>query len=383
VAVGADTVVDLLTRTAPLLTVDGAAPRTSPLAAWKLALARASADQASYLGVVLARWQRTWNRASADLAAFVDLTCAGAAGTLLLSPHQVRALWRALDRAGLRGRVAVAVPRPAFPGREQVLLVGDRTLVVPPDPEPALRTMDMGPTAFVLAMFLILGHSLPTLEAVPLWATAPLAAAAGGLAWWSHRHLARRGHEGYHEVIAAALLLGAADAVVSTLTMRSPFPDHVAGVPGAVFPAWFAPLYLIYARDVSAPVRLAYGGLALLIVAAGFALLPGPFPAWHGPVALIWPAASVLMSLGLRDVFDRDAADFRAELAAARERAVATAFQRGRALVIELAAAAAAQTRGDFAAIRSRLEGDVAVEADRRLREVDARLTALRESASA
>jgi hypothetical protein len=378
VAAGADTVVDLLTRTAPLLAVDGASPRPSPLAAWKLALAQASADHASYLRVVLARWQRTWNRASPDLASYVHLTCAGESGLLLLSPHQVQALGQALDECDLRGRVTVAVPRPALPGRRQVLLVGDRELVVPPDPQPALRTMDVGPTAFVLATFLYLGHSLPALEAVPLWAACPSAAAAAGLAWWSHRHLAREGHAGYHEVIAAALLLGACDAVVSTLTMRNPYPDGLAGVPGAVFPAWFAPLLLIYARDLSGSARVIYGGLALAVVAASFALLPGPVPPWQVPVALIWPAASVMMSLGLRDFLDRDAADFRAELASARAAAVASAFRRGRRLVTELAAAAAEQTRRDYAAIRTRLDGDVAAEVDRRLQEADARLTALR-----
>jgi hypothetical protein len=240
--------------------------------------------------------------------------------------------------------------------------------------------MDIGPTAFVLATFLILGHALPTLEAVPLWAAGPMAAAAAGLAWWSHRYVTRRGTDGYGAVIGAALFLGACDAAISTLTMRNPFPDHLAGVPGAVFPAWFAPLYLIYGRDLSRPVRLWYGGLAVAIVAASFALLPRPIPLWHVPVALIWPAASVAICLGLRSVLDRDAADFGAELAAARERAVITAFGRGRALVIELVAAAAAEARTDFAAVRSRLEGRVAAEAERRLREVETRLAALRDT---
>jgi hypothetical protein len=49
-------------------------------------------------------------------------------------------------------------------------------------------------------------------------------------------------------------------------------------------------------------------------------------------------------------------------------------------LVIELVAAAAAELRMDYAAVRSRLEGGIAAEAERHLREVDARLAALRET---
>jgi hypothetical protein len=103
-------------------------------------------------------------------------------------------------------------------------------------------------------------------------------------------------------------------------------------------------------------------------------------PAWQVPVALIWPAAAFLICLGLRDVLDRDAADVNAELEAARHQAVRRAFRRGRALVIELAAGAAAQAWSDYEAVRRRLDPRIAAEAERRLYEVDARLAVLGET---
>src|SRR5205085_7919059 len=150
VAAGADSVVDLLTRTTPLLSAGGAGLPPSRMAAWKLALAEASAGQASYLGVALARWQRLRNSLGHDLREDVELRCLEGAGAILLSPAQAVALDRALDGLRLRGPQAVAVPDPAPAGREQALLVGGRRVTLPADPTPSAPSLDPGPIALLL-----------------------------------------------------------------------------------------------------------------------------------------------------------------------------------------------------------------------------------------
>jgi len=96
----------------PLLSAGGAPLPPSRLAAWKQALAEASAGQASYLGVAVSRWQRRRNSMSPDLAADVELHCLDGAGTLLLSPAQADELDRILDGLTLCGDEAISRARP-------------------------------------------------------------------------------------------------------------------------------------------------------------------------------------------------------------------------------------------------------------------------------
>lgn len=63
VAMGADSIIDLLSRTDPLLPPATAGEMIGvitgrQLAAWKLSLATTTARHAAYLGLILAQWQR-------------------------------------------------------------------------------------------------------------------------------------------------------------------------------------------------------------------------------------------------------------------------------------------------------------------------------------
>ncbi|MCP9951168.1 hypothetical protein LUX33_23940 [Actinomadura madurae] len=112
VAMGADSVVDLLVRTAPLVTTFERDPEPLPFGAWKARLAEASGRQATYLGVALLRWQSLYNSRSPDLSADADLRPGPGAGTLLLSSAQTSHLEARLDALRPRGTVEVTVPRP-------------------------------------------------------------------------------------------------------------------------------------------------------------------------------------------------------------------------------------------------------------------------------
>ena len=377
VAAGADSIVDLLSRTTPLLSAGGAPLPPSRLAAWKLALAEASAGQASYLGVVLARWQRLRNSMSPDLRSDVELRCPDAAGTLLLSPAQAEGLDRVLDGLSLSGVESVAAPSPAPAGREQLLFVGGRRVVLPADPKPAAPSLDLGPFALLLGAGTILSQSPPRTDEVPYQLTFPLAVAAGLLALWAYWRIDRRGPAAHASVLLAALALGAVDAALATLAMQNPYTDHLARFPFLLFLTWLGPMLVVYWRDLSRPVRwLALGGAAAAVL-AGFALLPHAVPVSHLVVAAVWPACMFLVSLRLRDMLGQDESDVAVELALRQEAAIDAAYRRGQRLVADLVRAAADDAEKAYQELRGGLPPAVAAEFERRLTEVGTRLARL------
>jgi len=133
VAMGADSVVDLLARTTPLLALPGGPPVASELSRWKAALAAECSRRATYLGVALANWQHRHNSATPDLAADVDLRPVGVAGTVLLSASQAAQLERSLDLLGIRGLVPVRARTAGHVGSEVVVHAGRHHLVLPAD----------------------------------------------------------------------------------------------------------------------------------------------------------------------------------------------------------------------------------------------------------
>src|SRR5262249_43589355 len=234
-----------------------------------------------------------------------------------------------LDGLDLCGVEPVSVPDPEPAGREQVLLVGGRRVVLPADPRPAAPPLDVGPVALVLGATSFLTQSLPRGDGVPLPVTLLLAAAAVGLAWWAHRR-AERGGPGRSGVLVAALVLGAADAVLATVTMRNPATDHLTRFPFLLFLIWFGPLLILYAPDLTDRARWLLVGGAGATVATGFALLHVAAPAGPGLVALVWPASANLACLGLRDILARDEADAAAALERRHATAVEGAYRQGR-----------------------------------------------------
>ncbi len=378
VAAGADSIVDLLSRTTPLLSAGGAPLPPSRLAAWKLALAEASAGQASYLGVVLARWERLRNSMSPDLRSDVELRCLDSAGTLLLSPAQAEGLDRILDGLSLSGIESVAAPSPAPAGREQVLFIGGTRVVLPADPTPAAPSLDLGPFALLIAAGTFLSQSPPHTDEVPYLVTVPLAVAAGVLALWAHWRIDRWGPAAHTGVLLAALALGAADAVLATLTMHNAYTDHLARFPFLLFLTWLGPMLVVYWRDLSLPVRWLASGGAAAVAVTGYTLLPHAVPVSHLVVAAVWPACTILVCLRLRDMLGQDESGVAAELAHRQEAAIDGAYRRGRRLVVDLVEAAADDAGRAYREVRAELPSAVAEEFERRLTEVGARLAALR-----
>jgi hypothetical protein len=372
VAMGADSVVDLLVRTAPLIARYEPAPIPAPFSGWKATLAEACGRQSTYLGVALMRWQRLYNARSPDLSTDVDLRISPGAGTLLLSPAQTRDLERRLEEMGLRGVVPVDVPRLGAPGQRQEVIIGDRVLTIPADPRPRTWPITAAPIAFVGGAMTVLVQSVPIWEAVPLWLTGPIALLNLIAAWWSHRNADPDPAEAASRVIPVALLLGTLQAVVTSVAMRTG-SDRL---PFLFFLHWAAPLVYVHARDLRRSRRpFVVVGLAA-VAGAGALAMPVSFSVVGAVIGLFWIAPPLLTIIGVRDILDQDVADMHAQRGRMHDLAVRDGFHRGRLLVVDLTADAVDQLRGRYRALGDTVPRHMGEEIERRLEEAGTMLAA-------
>ncbi len=206
VAMGADSVVDLLTRTEPLLRAleerlgPGPAQRdpaglagptgtARALSEWKAELATATAGKAAYLGTLLARWGRT--RSAHDLSRDLVLDLSPGAGTTLVSATQAEWLTRRLDELALEGTQNVAVPDGVEPGAPFVLGIGHHLLDVPGDPEPPVRGFEQAPVLLAFgALWSVVAARHENEDAG--WAVVPGVAGSLLLAGWAQLRVRAR-----------------------------------------------------------------------------------------------------------------------------------------------------------------------------------------------
>lgn len=232
VAMGADSVVDLLTRTEPLLRVleeqhlevgtghpDGS-PRSGTaraLSAWKSELATSTAGQAAYLGTLLTRWGRS--RSAHDLSRDLVLDLSPGAGTALISATQAEWITRRLDELGLEGMQNVAVPDGIEPGSSFVLGVGHHLLDVPADPEPPVRGYEHAPVLLALGgLWSVVAARKGNEDAG--WAVLPGTLGSVGLALWAHLRVRSRRPAVDARLLGALMVLGTVHGVTVALLQR-------------------------------------------------------------------------------------------------------------------------------------------------------------------
>jgi hypothetical protein len=376
VAMGADTIVDLITRTWPLLP-QAARADGNLLARWRQQLAEDGARDATYLGTALLRWAKQRNDADPDLSHDVIFHLPPGEGTLLLSAHQATTMDQILHALAPRGQTCVSVVATRPLGQRQHLRIGDTIVVLPADPPAAAPLIDPGPVIIALSGLAALNQSWPTFEAVPWPATTLVAATAAPLAWWAHHAVSRRGPAGYPTVLVAVLILGAIDAVVATLLMRNPAANGLHRLPCLHVLYALGPLLVIYSDRLRRRWLAAATGAAALIVGTGVWLQPTPLAAVD-LADLAWPAAFLLAALGIQRSLRHDTATLAATLARDRNTATDLAYQTGRRSVIDLVDHEAQRLAAARHSHRDTTDPDLATEIDHRLTEITHRLHTLR-----
>jgi hypothetical protein len=382
VATGADTVVDLLSRTTPLLSSPlGSATVGRMLADWRQSLAASTAEHATYLGIALVRWQRRHNESQPDLSADVTLEITEGHGTILLSRDQAAWLEALLDKLGLRGAVrveAVDIVEARQPNQPRRLRVGERTLDIPADPSPGLVPFDIGPLGF-LASSMWFGDTLLPGEIDPsVWAVGPGVAAGPLLAIWAHRQVGRRGEAAHVHVLFAALGHALVHAAAATGTMRNTRnPEGIQRFPSLGGINMLVMMVPLYWGDLDRSERVwAIAGMGA-ILAMGLLLFPGRIQWSHVIAELLWPAAAFYSMATMRSQLELEAKQLSAELADSDVAIVANAFAEGRSYVLGLVSETRYAAHRDLAAVWEQLDERLRAEAARRLNEVDKRLEEL------
>ena len=352
VAMGVDSVVDLICRTTPLLDASGC--RSLPgrmLATWKQSLAENSSAQATYLGVAVARWQHRHNAQSPDLRADVVCDIADGLGSMLLSAHQSRWLDGALDGLTLRGlvRVTVAEPDKAWqPNRSRELLVNGAPLRLPAEPGAAVVPFDPGPLGFLAAAMWTLDSLNKETEADPR-AVLPVALGQVVLAAWADWAVDTWGDRSHPAIVRAAVASGFVQTIATTATMRRRVDD--TGIQRFPFLATVnvvSMLVTLYARDLTPKQLEKVGGGLVATSVLGLVLAPKPI-AWVDFFSgLLWTMASVAAMARMDDLFDQDARALSAELVERDTGRQHEAFAAGQALPLRLVLEAQKTVRSEW-----------------------------------
>ena len=382
VAMGADTVVDLLSRTTPLLAeADTSMASSRMLADWRQSLAARTSLRATYLGVALVRWQRLHNEAHHLLASDVTLDLAPGQGAILLSAQQSSALDAALDELSLHGTVAASVMDIAAahqPNQPIQLDVGGHLVTIPADPMPGLVPFDIGPIGFLASSLYFVDNLAPGECEPNPWAVAPTVAAGPLLAMWAHRQVTRRGPQSHPQVLAAALAHAMIHSVTSTGTMAS--TRNAAGVQRFPFLGGVNMLSVMvptYWPDLDRRQRVLVLGGLVSIVGVGLVLFPEPLQWTHVAAELLWPLAALVSMFSIGTQHDADSRTFADELDRSAADRLEAAFLEGRSFVLGLVSGARYRARQQLNSVGLGLDPRTRIEVTRRLDEVDERLAAL------
>ena len=343
VAMGACSVVDQLTPIAMIVGATGGSDALGRVrSGWKSELAAQSRRHALYLDEAVRLWEHEHND-DPDLSNYAIATVEEGDGTELLTGYQARALIELLDGLKLRGRVYVrlAERRPTSdrrPGRQLVILVDGTAIEVPADPRVPIVNLNVGPPVMLFAAWAALMPARKQDGGVPVGIAATCAGLWLAGARYSLRHTtdetaARQFTVGF----ALAALQGALYARTARCPRRPDGTQRYHGSYGA------APLLLLAAGNRDRMTRrerraalAALGSLAL----ASYRLADVPRSLVDFAAAWAWPMAAAVGSTGVRAATERQAAALVRSLEAEDDREERTAYQAGRAAVLELVSAA-------------------------------------------
>lgn len=381
VAIGADTVLDLLIRTVPIIGLPAEGSVLHKLnSAWKASLAEAIGERAVFLGSALLRWERMHNQ-HPELSGLVTFDPAPGVGTILLTASQAHALRKRLDLLGLGGLVPVGVdhrPAKALPGDALTLIVGDWHVEIPADTTETVRPVDPGPLSLAVLALVSCGTATPDHGGAPVWSVAIPAATVIGMAPRVSRVL------GDDPDSNAALWLSLGFAVVHAELMARVLPECLAP------PADGTRTYPMIGALTGAAVisqfnwdrlsnrdRVALAAIAAAILVRGWTHVPRPrnFGAAIGDAS--WLVAATVNGRILKSRMNEVASDVASVLQSTSREAAAQARGEGHRFVIDYLRRALSEGRAHADLVRDTLDDRLFAEAIRRLGEAERMLAEL------
>jgi hypothetical protein len=377
VAMGADTVVDLLCRTTPLFSGGLRDEESSVLADWKASLAATTAGKAAYLQTTLLSWQQRRNL-HPDLSAAVLFSVPEGDGAIVLTGVQPALLVAALENMDLRGRVQVRaadLTDVQAPGRAVQLIVNDIEVALPADRSERFAPLDPGPAALLITALWFLTEMLPNSADVPMTALLPQTVLAILGSVFAHRRVTQEGNDAHGSVLTILVGLEALHAVLATVTMREPLTaEGIRRYPSLDGLIGFLLLAPHYFKDVPANQRAALGLAGGVGALVGLALTPRPRHLSHWLLEMMWPVSAMLAMVGMRTALEHEADVLQAQLETANYERATASFRAGRASVLAMVAAACSASRRRFDEVSKDLADDVRAVVGHRLDDLDKRL---------
>ncbi|MGY6501076.1 MAG: hypothetical protein ACXIVQ_09340 [Acidimicrobiales bacterium] len=367
IALGRGVVFDEIQRAAALIDLTLRSPRPSnPAGVWKAELAETTRGAFSYAGDVLGGWQARHNTTSPDLRTVVRLDLPAGQAHTILARTQADELEAALDRADLRGTVAVEVHsrRDAV----EVVLPERRVVLAVPLGHPRIA-FDPVPGAFLWSALWLWVAGAAGREHVPRWAAAGPAAVAVAMAVGSHRLGARHAGRASRPVVTAwSAGLTLASTALHTRTMRNTHGHgDISRYPYSLALRGFGLVALLAWSELDGRHRVGTAAAAAATVAMAWQLSPEPRSGRELIAELAWPLQSVALGGSLIASIDDEANRLGGEMRADDLRALEQARAKGRVDTIDVAARCLADAETALGDCVADLPPDIATEVRRRL----------------
>lgn len=368
VAMGASSVVDMLTPVAMMLDAAGAGSALAEVrSGWKTSVAEQTARHAMYLDQSLRLWQEAHND-HPDLSRDVFVTVAEGDGTTLLTSYQSDALARTLEALDLRGEVRVSLrdtrrSDERRPGRPFELLVAGRAVLVPADPGVGIVPFNPTPLVMLFGGWAALMPIRKRDGAVPpAWAGISSVLYLLAAARFVGRE-AGSTSDTWAVPVLMAVAQGAIDGRSARVRRNSAGAHLFHGTFG------IAPAALIVSAGwsrMSVGQRRAAIGSLLGVAAGAYAIAEKPKSLLDLACALASPAAALVGGTGVTNAISRQTEVVREELSAEDDAIETASFEEGRQSVIGLVREALGEA-GDLFASRNDLAPEVRANIELRL----------------
>jgi hypothetical protein len=363
--------IDVLQRATALLDLgaSGSQRRRDLAGAFKADVAKAARSHATYLRDALMLWQ-TGHNSQPQLSRTVSIELAADDGTILLSARQVGRLHAELNRLDPAGRVWVAAAdrsQASHPYGDRDLKIDSSIVALPGDTPTRAWTFDAIPTAFLMGIGWLLQPMGKHREAVPFSATVVPLAMTIGAAAWSARHADRHGTATPGVAVGLSFATTVAYTVTATRAMRNPRTNTVSRFPWTLALQGYELVRSSVSTDLDTGQRRRAATGTAAIIGLGWALTPRPRSVLALAAELQWVVGTVMGARQLQGAIHNCADQLAQKMSEQDDRAIAVAYQRGRASANATIAAALA-TAGEALTNASRnLDPELRAEAERRL----------------
>jgi hypothetical protein len=330
----------------------------------KQSMADMTRASGAYLSDAVAQWQALHNTVAVDLRSVVRIEVPVRHRTDVLSAHQVANLNRFLDEVDPRGQVTLAVEP------DRITLAG-RSLPMVMMAPPAMLYFDPLPVGLLMTAAWMAAPTGAVREHLR-WSSAglPVAIAAGGAAL-ALKQSSDRSHAGHANPSMALGAAGTALALYSFLApkgVRRPFtPEGVSRFPFTQALQGFLMIVELTRTTTSSRQRGGLVAVAIGSLGVGLARTSRPRSVRHLLAELVWPLTTASSSAALANAISADSAAIQAEVQSGDQQLLEDARRAGRQRMLDLVELSIERAAALLAGNRSKLDGRVAEETQRRI----------------